>query len=237
MISHPSDQALEWAMNTFMNQQIPILNQKKIIQTSYSEVIQIETTQGTFYLKQVPEALFLEPSMLAFLHDQGCQQCPELVAKNSRLHCFLMTSCGNISLRHLFKGQVNLNLLKQGIINYTSMQRSLEHKTKELLEMGCLDWRLNQFASLYSQLLQQESLLIDDGLTRQEMDRLNQLYPACVKLCEDLSKYKLPATISHCDFHENNMLLDQKTGAINIIDWGEVALTHPFYHLMVACGI
>jgi hypothetical protein len=122
-------------------------------------------------------------------------------------------------------------MLKKGIMNYTKIQRSLENKTEQMLKIGILDWRLSQFASLYDQLLQQEQLLIDDGLTRKEIDRLNQLYPICVKLCSDLSEYKMPETINHCDFHENNMLLDQKTGAINIIDWGEVVISHPFLSL------
>lgn len=232
MNTHLSGQALEWAVNYLsMNNEL-ILNQKKIIRTSYSEVYKIETSTGrTLYLKQVPEALFLEPMMLAFLHEQDCQNIPKLVAKNNTLHCFLMASCGELSLRSLFKGHVNLGMLNQGITNYTKIQRCLENKTPELLQIGILDWRLNRFASLYYQLLQQEQLLMVDGLTRQEIDQLNQLYPYCIKLCSDLSEYKVPETINHCDFHENNMLFDPETRAVNIIDWGEVVLTHPFLSL------
>lgn len=227
MSTHLFSQALEWAVNYLSINNDPILNQKKIIQTPYSEVYKIATTPGkTFYLKQVPEALFLEPMMLDYLHEQDCQNIPKLVTKNNTLHCFLMTSCGDLSLRSLFKGRVNLDMLNQGITNYTKIQRCLESKTQPLLQMGILDWRLNQFASLYYQLLQ-----MDDGLTRQELDELHQLLPLCAKLCSDLSEYKIPETINHCDFHENNMLLDQKIGTINIIDWGEVVLTHPFLSL------
>lgn len=119
-------------------------------------------------------------------------------------------------------------MLGYGIMDYTKIQRTLESKTEPLLKMGILDWRLSRFALLYNQLIEQEQLLIDDGLTRNEIDKLHQLYPVCVKLCSDLSEFKMPDTINHCDFNENNMLLDQKTGAINIIDWGELALSHPF---------
>lgn len=232
MSTNLSDPALEWAVNYLTANKMSILSSKRIIQTSYSEVYKIETSLGrAFYLKQVPEALFLEPVMLTFLHEQDCQNIPKLVAQNNTLHCFLMASCGELSLRSLFKEQVNLDMLNQGITNYTKIQRCLENKTQQLLQMGILDWRLNQFASLYYQLLQQEQLLMDDSLTKQEMARLHQLYPYCVKLCSDLSEYKVPETINHCDFHENNMLFDQETGAINIIDWGEVVLTHPFLSL------
>jgi len=202
-----------------------------MIQTSYSDVYQIETARGIFYLKQVPEILFLEPKMLVFLNDQGFQNIPKLITQNDMLHCFLMTSCGNISLRHLFKKQIDINMLKLGLVHYTKIQRSLESKTEQLLKMGILDWRLNRFASLYYQLLQQEQLLIEDGLTREEIEKLHKLHPMCAKVCSDLSEYKMPDTINHCDFNENNMLLDQKTGTINIIDWGEIALSHPFLSL------
>jgi thiamine kinase-like enzyme len=233
MTPQASKECLEWAISYLSTNQIASLKQKKLIHTSYSEVHQIETTHGIFYLKQVPEALFLEPRMLSFLQEQGCDPIPQFIAKNNTLHCFLMTSCGDISLRHLFKGQVDLQMLSTGIINYTKIQRSLENQTPKLLKIGVLDWRLNQFASLYYKLLQQEQLLIDDGLTSKEIEQLQQLYPACSKLCMELAQYRVPETLNHCDFHENNMLLDQKTGAISIIDWGEIVLSHPFFSL---CG-
>lgn len=72
---------------------------------------------------------------------------------------------------------------------------------------------------------------MDDGLKKQEIDRLHQLYPKCINLCEALSAYMIPETINHCDFHENNMLLDRRTGNIGIVDWGETVITHPFFSL------
>lgn len=227
-----SSQALEWAINYLSINNSPVLDQKKIIQTSYSTVYKIEIIdKKIFYLKQVPEALYLEPTMLAYLYEQGCQNVPKLVTKNNMLHCFLMASCGERSLRSLFKKQVDVDKLKQGITNYTTIQRGLENKTQQLLTINVLDWRLKQFALLYSQLLDQEHLLIDDGLTKKEIEELHQLYPMCVQLCSELLAYNVPETINHCDFHENNMLFDSKTKAINIIDWGEVVLGHPFLSL------
>ncbi len=228
---HSANQSLEWAINYLTANEISILNKKIIAQTSYSHVYQIETSEGIFYLKQVPKMFCIEPKMLTFLQGQGCQNIPIVIAQNNELHCFLMIFCGDISLRHLFKKQINFDMLKRGIANYTKIQRSVENQTEQLLKMGVLDWRLNQFASLYSQLLQQEQLLIEDGLTKLEIDKLRELYPECMKLCSDLSEYRMPETINHCDFHENNMIIDHKTGEINIIDWGEVVLSHPFLSL------
>ena len=225
-------QALDWANKYLASYKKPtVFKHEKIIHTSYSIVYKIQTADEVFYLKQMPEALFSEPKALGFLKKQGAQNIPNVLAESDDLYCFLMTSCGDISLRHLFKGKIDLTKLNQGISSYTKIQRLVENKVDQLLLLGIPDWRLNRFASLYYQLIQQDKLLLDDGLTKKEIDRLHQLYPTCIKLCEDLSKYMIPETISHCDFHENNMLLDRKTGRINIIDWGETVIAHPFFSL------
>lgn len=73
--------------------------------------------------------------------------------------------------------------------------------------------------------------MIDEGLMKKEIDLLNELYPTCIELCDILSEYKIPESIGHGDFHDNNMLIDKTTGAINIIDWGEAVIIHPFFSL------
>ena len=224
------ERALQWAtqyLTSHLN--LHIIHHQKVVQTAYSIVHKVETNQGIFYLKQTPEALFFEATMLAFLHQQGCENIPELLTENRALHCFIMPACGEDALRQIFQGNIDLNQLASGISNYTKIQRSLENKVPALLSLGTPDWRLNQVAALYDQLIQQNRLLIDDGLTDQEITRLHQLYPTCIQLCEDLAKYRIPETINHCDFQANNMLLDKKTGAVNMIDWGEVVIAHPFF--------
>lgn len=226
------EQAIQWALQYLASyKKSSISNYKKVVHTSYSVVYKIKTAKEVFYLKQTPEALFSEPKVLDFLNKQGCKNIPNVLAENTALCCFLMTSCGDASLRYLFKGKIDLTQLNRGISCYTKIQRLVENKIHQLLLLDIPDWRLEKFASLYYQLIQQDELLLDDGLTGKEIDRLNQLYPTCITLCEDLSKYMMPETIGHCDLHENNMLLDRKTGAINIIDWGETVITHPFFSL------
>lgn len=231
-MSQREQAALQWARQYLVShEKSSIFNYQKVVHTSYSVVYKVTTGREVFYLKQTPEALFLEPKILDFLNKQGCGNIPEVISENNALCCFLMTSCGDVSLRHLFKGKIDLTKLNQGIASYTKIQRLVENKVPQLLSLGMPNWRLDRFASLYYQLIQQNKLLLDDGLTRKEIDHLRHLYSRCIKLCEDLSKYIIPETIGHCDFHENNMLFDNKTGAINIIDWGETVIAHPFFSL------
>ncbi|MGE3920880.1 MAG: aminoglycoside phosphotransferase family protein, partial [Gammaproteobacteria bacterium] len=230
MIQH--EQALEWAKQYLISfKNADVLKHEKVVKASYSIVYKIETNQGCFYLKLVPEALFTETKLLSFMHQQGCANIPTILANNPDYLCFLMTSCGEISLRHHFNKKIDLAKLTLGISNYTKIQRTLENEIQPILLLGIPDWRLDKFVSLYYKLIQKEELLINDGLTKAEIDHLHQLYNTCVKLCDELSQHGIPETISHCDFHENNMLIEKKTGEINIIDWGETVISHPFFSL------
>ena len=84
----------------------------------------------------------------------------------------------------------------------------------------------------YATLIQQEPLLIADGLTNIELKQLSKLSPKLTEICEKLSQYPLPDTFSHDDFHDNNLLIDLKTQKITMVDLGEVAITHPFFSLL-----
>lgn len=226
------EKALQWAIQyLLLHEKSTILRHQIVVETSYSVVYQLETTHDSFYVKQVPKALFLESQILRFLHQHACKNIPKIIAENAELNCFMMTACGTISLRHLFNEEINVDQLKQGVLNYTNIQRLLESEIQPLLSLDIPDWRLAHFPDLYENLIQEDDLLIGDGLTTKEMEQLRQRYPTCVKLCTDLASYKIPETLSHCDFQENNMLLDKKTGEISIIDWGETVISHPFFSL------
>lgn len=224
--------ALKWAFDylTF-NKDRKVFRHQEVIETSYSIVYKIETIKEVFYLKITPESLFLEAKILKLLDEQGCQNIPKVIAEESRLSCFLTRSCGDESLRHLFQGTINLNQLMVGLANYTAIQRLLEKSIPLLLSTGISNWRLEKFPMLYDELIRQDDLLTEDGLTTTEIDQLRQLRPLCRRLCDDLAAYGIAETISHCDFHENNMLIDKETGVINVIDWGETAIAHPFFSL------
>jgi aminoglycoside/choline kinase family phosphotransferase len=228
------EQAIEWALDYLAsNNKDRIISHEHMTETSYSTVYKIITSKNTFYLKQTPPALSTEFQTLAYLHKQQCSHIPTIIAENKALCCFLMESCGDVTLRSFFQEQVDLALLNMGIMNYTKIQRSTEHKITESMNLNTPDWRVERVPFLYRQLIAQEELLLSDGLSKEELAQLNQAYAICTKLCKSLSSYRIPETINHCDFQENNMILDQKTREVSIIDWGETVISHPFFSL---CG-
>lgn len=225
-------QALDWAKQYFnLHKKATIVRQQRIVDTAYSVVYKLETTDGVTYLKQTPKTLFLEARTLDFLSGHDCKNIPVVLAKNEALNCFLMADCGENTLRQLFNGKVDVSQLMSGFANYVKIQWEMQNKTQLLLALGIPDWRINKFAGLYYQLIQKEPFLLKDGLTHQEIKQLQQSYPLCVELCEKLAELKMPETLNHCDFHENNMLLDKNDNNINIIDWTETVIAHPFFSL------
>lgn len=119
-----SNRILLWAEEYLATQNhLKTINTQKIIQTSYSAVYKIQTETRDFYLKKIPKDLFSEPDVISYLNMRHCMNVPKFVAKNALLNCFLMTSCGDESLRHLFKGKAEINQIKQGINNFTKIQR------------------------------------------------------------------------------------------------------------------
>ncbi|QMT59758.1 phosphotransferase [Legionella sp. PC997] len=227
-----NDAATQWAVNYLEAHDYKLVAIQKIVEPAHSIVKKINTSKGVFYLKQTPPELYLEPDTISLLQAQECQHIPTVIAKNDRYHCFLTPACGDVTLRALFlKDNVDTDLLRQGIRNYVSIQRKLENDIPQLVALGIPNWQLDQFPLLYSKLVTETELLIADGLTAREITALNQAYGFCVEQCEQLAEYKIPETINHCDFQDNNMLRSQNTGEISIIDWGETVIGHPFFSL------
>lgn len=223
---------LQWAMQSISAKyDTSVIHHECLIETAYSTVYKIETNKTVFYLKQTPIALFQETDMLEFLHQKKCQFIPMLLAKNDELSCFISISCGDISLRNLFKSNINSQFIKKGIANYTRIQRLLEKQVNSLLNLGRGDWQLEKFPSHFLKLLGHTDLLLSDGLTERELLQLKQAHSFCAELCQKLDAFQIPETLSHCDFHDNNLILDRKTGQVSIIDWGEVVVAHPFFSL------
>ncbi len=203
----------------------------EVAATPWSSVHRILSDKGSVYLKQTPPALFLESKITPILHAQFPENTPHIIAANKDLHCFLMKDAGQ-PLREFFKAGFQSELLGCAIQKYTAIQTAFAAQINQFLDLGVPDWRLNKLPDLYGQLLTEKDLLIADGLTQSELNQLHDLLPTLTRLCGQLASYKIPETLDHCDFHDNNILIEAQTQKLTIIDWGEVVITHPFFSLV-----
>ncbi len=199
--------------------------------TPWSYVVRFVTSDGYIYLKHTPNLLALEAIITQILHDQFHASVPEIIAHNAELNCFLMKDAGR-PLREVLKKQFDAALLCKAIDQFTSMQLAVADHVNIFLDRGVPDWRLDKLPDLYMQLLSEKDILIGDGLSEIEISELRALLPKVSNLCKKLSNYAIKQTLVQCDFHDNNILIDEISQHITLIDLGEVVISHPFFSLI-----
>jgi hypothetical protein len=224
-----------WAINILNDHgyQIHTSSPEIIQSTPWSEVYRFKTNQGFVFLKKVPPALFIEPKIINVLHKEFHANVPQIIADNDEQHCFLMHDAG-IQLHNYFKENFQTDILIQAMQNYTTLQIPImiPDRIELFLNMGVPDWRLEKLPKLYQDLIAHEILLIDDGLSNDELKQLQRLEPKLFSICERLSQYKIKETFGHADFHDKNILINTHTGQTTLIDLGEVVITHPFFSFL-----
>lgn len=207
-------------------------SQTEVIQnTPWSHVVRFDTADGYIYLKQTPEKLFLEASIIQVLRERFQAPVASIIAKNTILNCFLMKDAGK-PLRGILKNKFDATLINKGIDSLTSMQLSVADHLDVFLDMGVPDWRLAKFPKLYHELISQKEMLLEDGLSAMEISKLETLTPTVSLLSEKLSNYKIKESIVQPDFNDNNSLIDLQSGKITLIDLGEIAISHPYFSLL-----
>lgn len=199
--------------------------------TPWSYVVRFVTSDGYIYLKQTPKMLALEAIIIQVLHEQFHAAVPEVIARNAELNCFLMRDAGR-PLREILKKQFDILLLCKAIDQFTSLQLAVANHVNVFFDIGVADWRLDKLPGLYKQLLSQKDILLADGLSEIEINKLKTLFPRVSELCEKLSTCSIKQTIVQCDFHDNNLLVDDISKNITMIDLGEIVISHPFFSLI-----
>lgn len=222
--------AIEWAQKVLVEQGIQIKDRTPdIIQVNpWSSVYRFSTSKGFFFLKKVPEKLDLEPKIIAFLDSQFHARVPQIFAESKSLHCFLMQDAG-IQLHVYLKQTQNFSVLKKILLDYAVLQIEASKQKQAFLDSGVPDWGCKKLPMLYQELIQQEELLIEDGLTKEDVIRLRHLTTKLNTLFEILGEFHIEDTFGHGDFHDKNILIHPDTQAATFIDLGEVVITHPFF--------
>ena len=117
---------------------------------------------------------------------------------------------------------------------YAGFQIELAEHVDELLSFGTPDRRLSVLPELYSQLLEETGSLrigLELGLTSEEHRTLLDLRPRFADLCAELDSIGLPATLTHEEIHENNVLFNGKRYVFT--DWSDSSVAHPFFTMTV----
>lgn len=224
--------SLAWAKDTLSAQKIKIFGKFEPVRLMpWSKVYRIKTQHGFVFLKVVTPPFDAELKLLPYLSDHFSEAIPHVIASSPE-HCSLLMQDAGAPLRPVMQKSYRLDLAIETLKNYANIQQQLSQQTDLILSLGVPYWRLNTLPSHFLSLLEKEAFLINDGLSRDDIKKLQALSDEIHMLCHKILSYAIPETIEHGDMHDNNILISAQSRLI-IHDWGDTVLTHPFFSL---CG-
>lgn len=228
-----NEEITEWGRKYLLSHDYTLKSNlpENVKNSPWSYVVRFATSDGYIYLKHMPKLIALEPIIIQILHDQFHASVPEVIVHNAELNCFLMKDAGR-PLREILKKQFEVGLLCKAIDQFTSLQINVADHVNILLDIGVPDWRLDKLPDLYKQLLSKKELLIEDGLSEIEISELEKLTPKISNLCKKLSGYSIKQSIVQPDFQDNNVLINEISQKLTLIDLGEIVISHPFFSLV-----
>lgn len=199
----------------------------------WSTVLRVLTEDGIIYFKATAPTLGYEPALTAFLAQLRPDVLPDILAVDPERGWMLMRDCGT-PLRVFIKAEKSIERWRGILPLYVELQKEMMPRVRQILALGVLDRRLDNLPIQFELLVvDAPSMLVDqtDGLTSEEYQRLKASVRAFERMCVELDSLGIPATLHHDDFHDGNLFL--QNGQVRFTDWGESAVTHPFFTLVV----
>lgn len=219
-----------WAKDTLSTHKIKMCGEFEPVRLMpWSKVYRVKTPCGFVFLKVVTPPFDVELKLLPYLSGHFAEAVPHVIASSPEHFSLLMQDAGT-PLRPVMQKNYQLDLAILALQIYVHIQQDLSSRVDDLLKLGVPDWRLNTLPSHYLSLLDKKDFLKHDGLTVNELSKLQSLVEQVQTQCEQLASFPIPETIEHGDIHDNNILISEQKQLI-IHDWGDTVITHPFFSL------
>ncbi|MGY5780286.1 phosphotransferase [Rhizobium sp. LEGMi135b] len=223
------DSAITWAKDWLAAHGYRVLGEPELVRAvPWSKIHRFATDRGNAYLKWSAPAYAREAALMVCLAEHFPADILPVLAENRAIGAFLMPDGGE-PLRGKLKASYDQQIVGTLLGQYGRIQRALSSDIDALLALEIDDWRMAVFPDLYDDLVHDDGLLAREGLATAEIETLQRSGGDVRRLCGALAGFKIPETLEHCDFHDNNVLSDAKGFLIN--DWGDAVVTHPFFSL------
>jgi hypothetical protein len=199
----------------------------------WSTVMTVPTNDGRLFFKASASIFAHETALTNYLTKFRPEIFPELFAVDIKRHWMLMRDAGT-PLRQFTRTEKSIERWKDVLPLYVDLQKEMAERTTHLLALGVMDRRLAKLPEMFDKLIVDESVMMldqEDSLTSEEYANLKNYGAELARMCEKLASFGIPETIHHDDFHDGNIFV--RDGRIIFTDWGESAVTHPFFTLVV----
>jgi hypothetical protein len=199
----------------------------------WSTVLTVPTDGGLLYFKATAPTLAYEPALTDFLARLRSDVTPDLLAVDQVRGWLLMRESGT-PLRKFIKAEQSVTRWREIMPLYVGLQKEMAPRAAEILHLGVLDRRLETLPAQFARLVADEpSMRVDqpESVTADEYRRLKASVGDFERMCVALAAFGIPPTLHHDDFHDGNVFI--QNGHVIFTDWGESAVTHPFFTLVV----
>jgi tRNA A-37 threonylcarbamoyl transferase component Bud32 len=199
----------------------------------WSTVMTVPTNDGVVFFKASASIFAHEPVLTDYLARFRPESFPELLAVDTKRHWMLMRDAGT-PLRQFIRTEKSIERWKDVLPLYVDLQKEMAERTTHLLALGVMDRRLAKLPAVFENLIADESAMMldqEESLTSEEYTRLKSYGREFARMCETLASFGISETIHHDDFHDGNIFL--REDRVIFTDWGESAVTHPFFTLVV----
>lgn len=221
------DSASQWINKQLLDLNYQQLSPVECIKSwGISCVLRVPTNSGNLYLKEASTLpLFCnEPVVTNELKKLFPEHIPTVFSINSERQWMLLADFGEPISR-----SSSVNVKKDVYRLLAQIQiKSVEH-IDSLLNVGCLDRRLEKLASQIDDLFIDENTLLQ--LNQTEIQQLQALAPHLKNLCSQLADYKIPQTLVHGDLHLGNVAL--YNDKYLLFDWTDSCIAHPFFDMFL----
>ena len=201
-------------------------------QRIWSIFMRVPTDKGTAFFK-APAPPFYEAPLTQALALWRPDCTVPLLGVDLERGWLLSADAGN-TLRSIGQTPDQVDHWLKALPIYAGLQIEMTEHVDELLSFGMPDRRLAILPGLYSQLLEETNSLrigLELGLTPEEHRTLLDLRPRFAQLCAELDSLGLPATLTHEEIHENNVLFNGERYVFT--DWSDSSVAHPFFTMIV----
>jgi hypothetical protein len=199
----------------------------------WSTVLRVPTDGDLLYFKATAPYLAFEPALTDFLARLRPDVTPDLLAVEPERGWMLMRDSGT-PLRVYIKAEKSVERWRDIMPLYVGLQKEMALRAGEILRLGVLDRRLEMLPAQFERLVADEASMLvgqPESITADEYRQLKAAVGNFEKLCTELDSFGLPATLHHDDFHDGNLFVQGER--VIFTDWGESAVTHPFFTLVV----
>lgn len=204
----------------------------------WSAVYRCPTTDGNVFFKACAPSQAFEPALMRYLAERRPDDVLPVLAADLERAWLLLPDGGEI-LRHVLTGSAEDLVAHWSAIlpQLAALQIDLTADAVHLLSLGVMDRRPSVLPALYRDLLEQTDrwpLDHPDGLSRQDLPRLQAFAPRLSSLCEELAALGPADTLVHDDLHDGHIFVQPGSDGprYRFFDYGDGCVGHPFFQLI-----